>query len=576
MSNPTIKGKFGWAVYLLIIGFSVIWVHTSAAKQTLSAPTLTSPENNSYFLLLDLTNEKLEWTSVVDAVTYEISVTKQGETVPFDIFKTKNTSFLLVDLYFAGKGEIKVRGINELDEPGEWSEILNIEIYFSAPELVAPENNIMVKLSELNQVKLECAEVVGAVTYEFLIEHPQYFRQEFTRNTFLYMQSTTYVGTYTWKVRARNSRNVYGELSESRNIEAVFAYPTETNTPTPVPTADADFNDDGAVDYNDIMLFSKQWYNENKYDDTYDLDNNYNVDTSDLLLVLDRWRFGKQVTPSPTPLVGVPNLSNPADGSIITFSGINDTTFEWSAVPNAVRYTIRFIDPQNVVSEYVVGTNCYPVTTGFLFNGTYEWQVRAELGDGTEGEFSAKWTFILISDPTPTPTPLVPANPDLYEDNKIDNLDLYEFTRAWKSDYYTGVGQYNGRADFEYDRKIDEKDLVKFIKAWKRRAYGDADAPILLSPEDGSTHTWENFHIPFPNMTWESVPGAVEYNIVIEPSNSTNPNSRNTTISENGYYFLINYYSRAQDTYSWKVRAKDDTGVYGPWSETRTFDITLY
>ena len=455
-----------------------------------------------------------------------------------------------------------------------WVESTFAKQTLPAPTLLSPADNIYVRLYELGQVRLEWSAVEGAARYEINIERDTYFKQDFTPNTSYQMPANTFYGIYEWKVRALDAQNVEGEWSETRHIQAVPSLPTETQTPVPTATPDIDFNNDQIVNYKDAFFFSNQWNYDQPAVGEYDLDNDGHVNNSDLLIVINNWAKSKQPSFTPTPQVGVPDLVYPEDDAVITLSGIKDVTFEWTIVSNAVSYTIRFDrNSDGLVTEYGTGTNYYPYVSGFTIDD-YKWQVKAHFQDGSEGSFSEKWSFKIISDPTPTPTPTETANPDLNNDNKIDNLDLFIFSEAWKSSYNTGEGSYNGRADFEYDRKIDDKDLLKFMSAWKRRSSDGLAAPALISPENGARFTFFGLNDTVPhNFFWSSVPGAIEYQIVIEPTLPNNQNGKTITLTDTKYYFTLWSISVYIDTYYWKVRAKDESGTWGPWSPTRSFEI---
>ena len=97
--------------------------------------------------------------------------------------------------------------------------------------------------------------------------------------------------------------------------------------------------------------------------------------------------------------------------------------------------------------------------------------------------------------------------------------------------------------------------------------------PVLISPETGDI-------VPQPYdgwiFEWQSVPGAQEYQIYVIHTGAVNPVINAKTIAthyrkiEEATYVLGGNLT----DWTWKVRAQNGDGAWGPWSEIITFSVT--
>jgi len=89
--------------------------------------------------------------------------------------------------------------------------------------------------------------------------------------------------------------------------------------------------------------------------------------------------------------------------------------------------------------------------------------------------------------------------------------------------------------------------------------------PSLTSPSD-SAETYDTT----PTLDWSAVSGADEYQIQVDDYDTFTSPVRDVHTS-NSYYTVPT--SLAEDTYYWRVRAKDVYGKYGGWSNDNQFTI---
>lgn len=108
--------------------------------------------------------------------------------------------------------------------------------------------------------------------------------------------------------------------------------------------------------------------------------------------------------PPPTP--GRPTLISPANGATVTLP----FTFDWSDVPNAVRYRIQIDDSNNFstpVYDRIADVSQFPAPT--LNPRRHWWRVRAVNSAGVEGSNSSIRSFTVSTTTTPPPTPAAPT-----------------------------------------------------------------------------------------------------------------------------------------------------------------------
>jgi hypothetical protein len=97
-------------------------------------------------------------------------------------------------------------------------------------------------------------------------------------------------------------------------------------------------------------------------------------------------------------------------------------------------------------------------------------------------------------------------------------------------------------------------------------------APVLILPKSDDI-------VPQPYngwiFEWQSVPGAQSYQIYAINARTTNPAVNAKTIATHYRQIREGAYVLAGNLadLTWKVRAQNGDGIWGPWSEMRTFSI---
>jgi hypothetical protein len=162
----------------------------------------------------------LEWEEDPDAVTYEIEVGVRGSKVPFTIVRDLRSPRWVGQLR-AGKFWMRVRGLDDRSIPGDWSEMIQFQVFLDAPEAKSPSGDVIVKaISDLSPVEFRWKGVDGAEEYSIVIlddsEKPVVTRK--VKGTEIALQ-LPWAMKYTWFVQAVDEN---GDLGMKPQEPAVF------------------------------------------------------------------------------------------------------------------------------------------------------------------------------------------------------------------------------------------------------------------------------------------------------------------------------------------------------------------
>ncbi len=302
------------------------------------------------------------------------------------------------------------------------------------------------------------------------------------------------------------------------------------------------------------------------------------------------------------PLIGVcntkPSLKSPKDGKL---ENENKPLLEWSEVGDylspPVTYEIQIsLKPDFKQIHYkndgISDENHRPKP---LEDDNYYWRVRARNEAGRKSDWSENLSFTVDNTPPPAPELGLPEN------NKADNI--HEQTFTWENldpqdnskpviyhikidnnqDFTTPENENQWQTDNTYTTtlkdntwywKVRAKDNAGNRGPWSKTRTLTIDnqppkPPTLTTPENNTndnqhtqTFKWENLD-PTENTT------PVTYHIKIDNNQDfTTPENENQWQTDNTYTTTLK-----DNTWYWKVRAKDNAGNRGPWSKTRTLTI---
>ncbi|NLB18731.1 MAG: hypothetical protein GX825_08405 [Syntrophomonadaceae bacterium] len=165
-----------------------------------------------------------------------------------------------------------------------------------------------------------------------------------------------------------------------------------------------DFNQDGKVDFEDLMIFALAYGStpsSSNWDARCDLDQDNRIDFEDLMLFA--MNYGKTSTPpDPDEPIAQVTLSSPQNGTTVTTSTVQ---LSWYPVTNATSYEVAYDISNNFTNPIIDNVPGTSKTTGTLEDGTtYYWRVRA-CSSSKYSPWSTVWSFKKDS-PAPPPSGL--------------------------------------------------------------------------------------------------------------------------------------------------------------------------
>ncbi|NQX41302.1 hypothetical protein SAMN05421820_107156 [Pedobacter steynii] len=271
-------------------------------------------------------------------------------------------------------------------------------------------------------------------------------------------------------------------------------------------------------------------------------------------------------------------------------SSIYNQTFWWEEVEDALKYRLQLVTPSfdkttRLLLDTVIRTNKFKFP---LDPGQYEWRVRAENGSSKTAYVSASFTIHLSSIKQQQVQLLAPANhavtteasaifkwSSLYGANKYrlqidtnnfaDESQLFldktisnlEFTVVFNRQkvYQWRVQGKNDTAESKWSELRD----VKFDKSPPAKVE-------LISPAN-------NVVVSKPvNLKWAALATAKKYMLYVYQTNGKDPYDKTfpVTLTATSYSFVDGLVG---EKLFWAVRAVDEAGNPGPYSELRSFII---
>ncbi len=316
-------------------------------------------------------------------------------------------------------------------------------------------------------------------------------------------------------------------------------------------------------------------------------------------------------------------LTTPTDGGAVTRGPV---TFSWQTVSDATGYAIELLsqapeaweDNSNARSLYRIAaaispngaTPTFPGDTSGLDEGTYYWRIIALDDDGLYGVFSDAWSFDVppaqttlvtptdtstvawgpvdftwqeVSEATDYAVELLSQPPELAEEN-TDAPSIHRIAAAISPNGATPTfpGDTSGLDEGTYYWRIialDDDGLYGvFSDAWSFDV-PPPPRPILSSPADDITLDREPVY-----FTWQEVSGATDYAVELlsqppelaeENTDAPSIHRIAAAISPNGATptFPGDTSGLDEGTYYWRIIALDDDGLYGVFSDARSFRI---
>lgn len=292
------------------------------------------------------------------------------------------------------------------------------------------------------------------------------------------------------------------------------------------------------------------------------------------------WHFTVDTTPP-----GAPSLISPSNGAI---TNDNTPTLTWSAPPGGNQYNIQ-VDTDNSFSSPDFSsytTNTY-ITTSSLSDEFYFWRVRARDTAGNWGSWSSVWSFQIDTVPpgqagvvSPSDGARINDNTPLLDWTNVGGANLYRLQLDNNIDFSSTIIDITTSAtsyqitstlsDGPYYWRVRARDAAGNWGSWSIIWDFVVDTvppgqPTLVSPSDSALINDDT-----PYLDWSFVTGASIYQIQLDDNNDFSSTIIDTTTG-NTYYQVTSPLS--DDTYYWRVRARDAAGNWGSWSVVWTFQL---
>ncbi|MBL4587536.1 MAG: hypothetical protein JKX84_10865, partial [Flavobacteriales bacterium] len=288
------------------------------------------------------------------------------------------------------------------------------------------------------------------------------------------------------------------------------------------------------------------------------------------------------------PVLPPPTLILPTNGAVLTS---NPVTLQWTSVAGAAYYEYRFIGNGNISGTPSVTEAQVP-----LLNDQYTLRLRTYNAAGIYGSWSSDFTFsveTVVSLTSIAPTsgyqgqilPITITGTNVTFDQGSSTLVDFDLTNG-PTTIPTTVSadtSFNG-TDFDfvgtgdlsiplaaptgtYDLNLNDPFNADFTLPQSFTvlpALPATEAPDLITPIQG-----EELTVSSVQFDWTEPAGAIGYQIQIHPNaDFISPLIDVGNLTESS--FDTDLY---QSNYYWRVRARNLSNVYGPWSSVRDFQI---
>jgi len=519
----------GLRVALLVALAAVLMIQLNppvAASPSLSAPTLTSPSDNA----LVSTTPTFAWTSASGADNYELQYSTDAgfpsaSTVSIHNIRNNSVEAGVSD----GAYYWRVRGGKDNGDVGPWSSVWVFTLDTTAPGeagLISPENGAYLDNAT---VSLDWADVTGAENYTVLVDNDENFTSPVINKVAsesAYVTSTLSDGEYYWKITAR-------DLAGNENQTSARTFIVDTQPPnTP-----------------DLRTPSNGFH------------------TNDSTPTLD-WV-------NATDAIGLAKCEVWVDNSLEKLM-------------------------ENQITEDILNF----ATTHELSDGSHSWYVVLTDHAGHEST-SSTWSFVVDTASPSVPSKSGPQDGMITPVTTVtfswsastDNLSSIANYELWVDDdpsfgsptlleNLTGTNKVTSLSDDNYSWRVRAWDAAgnssEFENSWTLLIdTTDPDTPSLLWPAEKVVENTST-----PQFRWTSVgdPSGETYEIRVATDNAFWDWSivyDKAGIAENEHDVENNLQDRYSDNldagpfYYWRVRATDNLGHVGEWSDNLPFMVFM-
>ena len=599
--------EYFWRVRVTTAGgtsdWSAVWSFKTVSA-LLAAPKLSSPSDNTRDTPIDPT---LAWEAVTGAASYTVQVASESK---FDVLVESQSGLTLTSHTPAGLSYDKtyywrVKAVSSLSESG-WSQEWNfktVAMVLPVPALENPPDNAS---NVPSNVKLEWGGIPGAV-YDVEVATDNKFTVLVGGGSGISSNSLELTGLkpgekHFWHVRAKTALGT-GLWSGDRTFT--------TAAPTlPAPTPVYPGVGEKQVPMNPRLEWSPVIGAE-EYEIQVALERKFHViliennglretvfETGKLLPgTTYYWRVratGKQGASdwprdewnftTAAAQLAVPRLIAPSDG---TTNIVTDPMLSWAPSPGATGYAIQYSTDKtfkkNPVEVTGIRLTQYQVL-GLTPKETYYWRVRGEDSTGVS-EWSDAWGFTTGSGRLAAPALVNPSDQakgvstsPQFEWKAVGEGKMYAFQyttdRQFRKDTISVLGIDRPSLSLAvflpnetYYWRVKVQDVTgssEWSEAWSfTTGSGRLAAPQLVFPMDGTKGVSTS-----PTMEWGQTKGALSYAVEYGQDKNFKKDVILVEGIEKTSVTLQNLL--ANETYYWRVSAKDSTGS-SDWSLEASF-----
>jgi hypothetical protein len=298
-----------------------------------------------------------------------------------------------------------------------------------------------------------------------------------------------------------------------------------------------------------------------------------------------------------------PTPTAPAQGAVSQFL----PAFAWTPVSGADKYEFQIAADAGMNSP-VLGhgkddfftRNTRATLTMTVPNGTYYWRVRSVGPDGSVSawmsprSFTKNWTLQPVTQtPTEGQTLSFPNNPVVLRWSAVQGAAQYLVSVASDPALGSLVFKYSNQDDPNGPPNVAATNAA-ISNALSPGTYYWAVQPVdaegnkgVSTPVASFGWVWPSATVPVvtdldssaevydPKFSWDPVPGAVKYEVEVNPSADFAPGSK---VCCTGYTIATSLSPTKvfkDDTYHWRVRAIDPDGNAGVWNVGQTLQKTF-
>jgi hypothetical protein len=573
------------------------------------APVLVLPVNAA---VTNNPTPEFSWNSVVSGNIYELEIsnattfaTKQ-QTFSGTVGVLNYTATTIPD----GVWYWHVRALNVNGVPGAWSIYRSFTIDTTgpvAPVLSAPLN----AASVIGTPAFSWLTTATATKYQFEYDNdadfssPIYTSVEVT--TLNHTPPAMALGTYSWHVRAKDAVGNWGAWSTPRTVTILPLIPI---APVLTLPANAFVTNDATPDFSWASVVSGNTYElEISNATTFATKQqtftgavgvlNYTATTIpdgiwywhvralNVNSVAGAWSASRSFTIDTTPPIA-PVLSAPLNAASV----IGTPAFSWLTTLTASKYQFEydndadFLSPTYTSLEVTTLTHTPPA----MALGSYSWHVRAKDAVGNWGAWSTPRTINIVPLAPATPTLISPANGSISQ-NPAPTLNWGTLAGAvsyqvqldnnstFSSPEFDGSSATNSitpspLADGIYYWHVRQTDTLGGLSAWSAAWRVTISQPIPVAPNTASLRSLDTSHSEngTPTFNWSSVEYGATYQIQVDDNSDFSSPSFDDTADTTDRIILT---PLSIGEYFWHVRAINEYGTAGPWSETWTITIDI-